>query len=366
MSQDSPVLPEGFAAVPSLVVDWFRKNARDLPWRRDASPYRVLISEVMLQQTRVEAVKPYFLRFLDAFPDIHALANADDELLMKRWEGLGYYSRARNLKRCAVEVEKRFGGVIPGTVPELLSLPGIGLYTAGAVAAFAYGVPAPAVDGNVLRVVSRLLAESGDILAPAVRAALTGVVADWVPADAPGAFGQGMIELGALVCVPNAAPKCDLCVLAPYCRARAEGLTDVIPHRHEKAARKMEDRTVLVIRSGNRILLRKRPAKGLLAGLWELPSLPGTPSEEEILAFSRTLGLEPLRFRRLPDAKHIFTHIEWHMKGYLLRVAEPDGDPGDSTYVMPGIPEIAGNYALPSAFSPFLSDLLASGTEELS
>ncbi len=338
------------------VVAWYRQNARDLPWRREVTAYRVLVSEIMLQQTRVEAVKPYFERFLAALPTVEALAAADDETLHKLWQGLGYYSRARNLRRAAIAVCERHGGVIPRTPPELLALPGIGPYTAGAIAAFAYGVPAPAVDGNVLRVISRLLGETGDILSPPVRARLTDAVADLVPADAPSEFGQGLIELGALVCVPNAAPRCELCPLSDACTARRDGSWDEIPYRAPKRPRKIERRTVLVVRSGDRVLLSKRPDRGLLAGLWEFPSLEGDASEADALARVRALGLEPIRIEPTVRAKHIFTHIEWQMTGYLVTVAEPDALPPapPAPLAMPTIAEIDNSYAIPSAFAKFL------------
>ena len=347
-----PDIPGEFSNVPPLVVAWYEGNRRRLPWREEVSPYRTLISEIMLQQTRVEAVKPYFERFLATFPDLPSLADADDDLLYKRWEGLGYYSRARNLKKCAKEVVERFGGVIPKDVPDLLSLPGIGPYTAGAIAAFAYGIPAPAVDGNVLRVTARLTGETGDILSPAVKAKLTAFVASLIPRDAPGSFGQGLIELGALICLPNQPPKCDLCPFRACCRAFAESKTDVIPYRAPKRERRVEERTVLLIRSGKATLLHKRGSSGLLAGLWEFPNFSGGLSEKEVLDAVKSLGFEPLRVRELSPAKHLFTHIEWRMTGYLILVAEPEGEP-PAGYVMPDTATLLSRYALPSAFSAF-------------
>lgn len=307
----------------------------------------------MLQQTRVEAVKPYFDRFLAALPTVEALAAVDDQTLHKLWQGLGYYSRARNLRRAAIAVCEKHGGVIPRTVSELLALPGIGPYTAGAVAAFAYGEPAPAVDGNVLRVISRLLGEEGDILSPAVRARLTDAVREMLPPDAPSEFGQGLIELGALVCVPNTAPRCEVCPLSGVCIAHRDGSWDEIPYRSPKRPRRIERRTVLVVRSGERVLLSKRPDRGLLAGLWEFPSLAGEANEADVLERVRTLGLEPIRIEPTDRAKHIFTHIEWHMTGFLVRVAEPDALPS-APLAMPTIAEIDERYAIPSAFAKFL------------
>ena len=350
---DRPPVDPALAELPGLIVSWYRANRRQLPWREEVSPYRTLLSEIMLQQTRVEAVKPYFERFLETFPDVPSLADADDDLLNKRWEGLGYYSRARNLKKCAREIVDRFGGVIPSELSDLLSLPGIGPYTAGAIAAFAYGKPVAAVDGNVLRVTARITSETGDVLSPSVKAKLTGFVSSLVPSDAPSDFGQGLIELGALVCLPNRPPKCELCPVRALCRGYAEGIADRLPVRIRKTERKLDRRTVLVIRSGTRTLLHKRPARGLLAGLWEFPNFSGGFSEEEALDAVRDLGFEPLRVRPLDPAKHLFTHVEWQMSGYLISVAEPDFPLPDG-YVMPETDDLLSRYAIPSAFSAYV------------
>jgi len=353
---DRPPAPAEYLDLPRLIVSWYRENRRRLPWREEVSPYRTLLSEIMLQQTRVEAARPYFDRFLGSFPDIPSLADADDDLLLKSWEGLGYYSRARNLKKCAREVCDRFGGVIPSSVPDLLSLPGIGPYTAGAIAAFAYGKPVAAVDGNVLRVTARITAETGDVLSPAVKTKLSDLVASLVPEDAASDFGQGLIELGALVCLPNQVPKCDACPVRALCRGYEKGIAAALPVRGKKAERKLDLRTVLLIRSGTSTLLRKRPAHGLLAGLWEFPNFSGGFSEKEALDAVRTLGLEPLRVTPLDPSKHLFTHIEWRMNGYLVLVAEPDSPLPDG-YVMPETEELLSHYAIPSAFSAYTSRL---------
>ena len=353
---DRPPFDPALSDLPERIVGWYRENRRRLPWREEVSPYRTLISEIMLQQTRVEAVKPYFERFLSAFPDVASLADADDELLYKLWEGLGYYSRARNLKRCAREVVDRFGGVIPSEQKDLLSLPGIGPYTAGAIAAFAYDRPVAAVDGNVLRVTARITAEPGDILTPAVRNKLTALTSSLVPTDAPGDFGQGMIELGALICLPNRPPKCELCPIRDLCRANAEGIADRLPVRGKKPERKLEYRTVLLVRSGTSTLLHKRPARGLLAGLWEFPNFSGGLDEKEALDAVRALGLDPVRVRPLGEAKHLFTHIEWRMTGYLISVADPDRPLPDG-YEMPETDDLLSRFAIPSAFAAYTRSL---------
>ena len=361
--------------VPPL-TEWFRAFARDLPWRSDPLPYYVWISEIMLQQTRVEAVKPYFRRFTEALPDVKALADCPEEELFKLWEGLGYYSRARNLKKAAQEIVRSFGGEIPGDYEALLSLPGIGSYTAGAVASIAFGVSVSAVDGNVLRVVSRLTGSGEVIDDPRVKRfweeQLTGLIRD--SGVDSGLFNQAMMELGALICLPNGKPDCASCPLKACCRACAEGSWERIPARREKKARRKEDRTVLLIRDAVSTLIHKRDDRGLLAGLWELPNLEGEADEKQVLDYCRSLGLKVLQIRPLPEAKHVFTHVEWHMRGYLLLVedmqeAQQSGQFAAERFLAAGTDEIGERYPVPSAFRNYMdylglrtgSDVFASG-----
>ena len=361
--------------VPPL-TEWFRAFARDLPWRSDPLPYYVWISEIMLQQTRVEAVKPYFRRFTEALPDVKALADCPEEELFKLWEGLGYYSRARNLKKAAQEIVRSFGGEIPGDYEALLSLPGIGSYTAGAVASIAFGVSVSAVDGNVLRVVSRLTGSGEVIDDPRVKRfweeQLTGLIRD--SGVDSGLFNQAMMELGALICLPNGKPDCASCPLKACCRACAEGSWERIPARREKKARRKEDRTVLLIRDAVSTLIHKRDDRGLLAGLWELPNLEGKADEKQVLDYCRSLGLKVLQIRPLPEAKHVFTHVEWHMRGYLLLVedmqeAQQSGQFAAERFLAAGTDEIGERYPVPSAFRNYMdylglrtgSDVFASG-----
>ena len=258
------------------LLDWYAANARDLPWRRTTEAYPVWISEVMLQQTRVEAVRGYWTRFLAALPTVRDLSEAEDDRLMKLWEGLGYYSRARNLKRAARQVVERFDGAFPADYAALLSLPGVGEYTAGAVASICFGVPVPAVDGHVLRVMARLEDDDADVLDPAVRRAVRARLLACIPPERPGAFNQALMELGATVCTPAGAPRCADCPLHEDCRARAAGREQLLPVRGARRARRVEERTVFVLRgpSGAPAGYR-RPAEGLLASLWQLPDAPG-------------------------------------------------------------------------------------------
>lgn len=304
------------------LLDWYAANARDLPWRRTTEAYPVWISEVMLQQTRVEAVRGYWTRFLAALPTVRDLSEAEDDRLMKLWEGLGYYSRARNLKRAARQVVERFDGAFPADYAALLSLPGVGEYTAGAVASICFGVPVPAVDGNVLRVMARLEDDDADVLDPAVRSAVRARLLACIPPERPGAFNQALMELGATVCTPAGAPRCADCPLHEDCRARAAGREQLLPVRGARRARRVEERTVFVLRgpSGAPAGYR-RPAEGLLASLWQLPDAPGLLDAAQAAARLDAWGAEPLGEWRFYERRHLFTHVEWRMRVCALPVA---------------------------------------------
>ncbi len=334
--------------VSSVLVSWYKENARDLPWRKDVTPYRVWVSEIMLQQTRVEAVKPYFTRFLHALPDVHSLACADDDFLHKLWEGLGYYSRVRNMKKCAVRLVEEFGGNLPDDPQVLKTLPGIGSYTAGAIASIAFGVPAPAVDGNVLRVLSRLCDSHADIAQSAVKKQAEATVMQMIPKTDVSAFTQSLFELGATICLPGGDMKCEICPISSRCLAKHNGTAAILPYHSAKPERKKELHTVFLLRENGRFILNKRPEKGLLAGLWEFPNEIGHLDEKQAIEFARNLGFEPLRVRALPAAVHIFTHKEWHMIGYLL-----DGTTENPACVTADAKELQSVYALPSAFAVY-------------
>ena len=339
-------------AVDAL-LSWYHQNRRDLPWRHTSDPYRIWLSEIMLQQTRVEAVKPYYARFLEVCPTVEALAALPEERLLKLWEGLGYYSRARNLQKAARTVMEQYDGRMPQTYAELRKLSGIGDYTAGAIASIAFGERVPAIDGNVLRVLSRVIGSYADIAAPETKKEWREALLSVVPVEA-GDFTQSLIELGATVCVPNGEAKCEACPLRPYCVAREKNLTDELPVRSAKKPRRIEKLTVLIIRDGDRTALRKRPPKGLLAGLFELPNVAGHLSKQELPALIRSMGFDPLRIERLDDAKHIFTHVEWHMVAYSVQITpEFDGYHGASGMLLVNNDDLHANYAIPSAFSAY-------------
>ena len=302
-----------------LLIDWCAAVRRPLPWRLSPAPYHVWVSEIMLQQTRIEAVIPYYARFLEALPDIPALAAVEEDRLLKLWEGLGYYSRARNLKKAAQRVMADYGGELPRTAAELRRLPGIGAYTAGAIASIACGEPEPAVDGNVLRVMTRVLACPDDIRLPKTREAISALLRRAYPrGERAGLLTEGIMELGETLCLPNAAPRCENCPLRGLCRARLAGRTADFPVKSPPRERRAEERTVLLLRCAERYAVRKREAKGLLAGLWEFPNLEGALSDTQARDAVRALGGEVLSVDSCGEARHVFTHVEWRMRGYRI------------------------------------------------
>ena len=336
------------ACIPPL-TDWYAVNRRSLPWRDSPTPYTVWISEIMLQQTRIEAVIPYYHRFLNELPDVAALAACGEDRLLKLWEGLGYYSRARNLKKAAEKVMADFGGELPRTAAELRTLPGIGDYTAGAIASIACGEGEPAVDGNVLRVVMRLLARGDDVLSQKTKSDVSDALRRIYPrGEAAGLLTEGLMELGETVCIPNGEARCLLCPLFSRCRAAASGTVALYPVRSAKKQRRIEARTVLLLRCGERYAIEKRPDKGLLAGLWQLPNRNGSLSEAELREQLAAEGLVPLQIEALGKATHIFTHVEWHMVGYRVELAAES-----ASLVWKTVDELETDYAIPTAFRAY-------------
>lgn len=327
----------------SALLAWYEANRRDLPWRRTADPYCIWVSEIMLQQTRVEAVIPYYQRFLARFPTALALADALEEDVLKLWQGLGYYSRARNLHRGAQYIRDALGGSLPGTFQAWLQVPGVGRYTAGAVASIACGEAVPAVDGNVMRVAARLFARGEDIVQPRTRLLVEELVRPLIPPGQTAAFTQALMELGACVCVPN--PRCLACPLLGQCRARAQGLEHELPVKTKKASQRNVSRTVLIARRGEEVLLRQRPRRGLLAGLWEFPGWE--EGEEPLpLAWGWSAPLLPIL-----EATHTFTHLRWQMTGMLCKLDAAAPPPENCRWV----PVAAlTDYAIPTAMRPFV------------
>ena len=331
-----------------LLIAWYEQNGRDLPWRRTRDPYPVWVSEVMLQQTRVEAVKGYYARFLAAFPTVSALAEAPEERVLKLWEGLGYYSRARSLHKTAKLVA---GTGFPDTYEGLLALPGIGPYTAAAVAACCFARPTPAVDGNVLRLCSRLLCDGRPIGDPALRRDFVRWLTPAYEQNPPGPLTQALMELGATLCGPDKEAGCENCPLKALCLARAEGKQGVLPVRAAKKARRKEQRTVFLLRCGDRLAVRRRPEKGLLAALWELPNVEGLLTPQEAADRAAGWGVEPLELCSTVSRGHIFTHVEWELRGVTLTCAR---EAGSFTWATPE--DLRERVALPAAFRQFLDE----------
>lgn len=334
------------ALTPPLLA-WYDRSGRTLPWRSVVTPYRTWVSEIMLQQTRVSAVIPYFERFMTELPDIAALADVPEERLLKLWEGLGYYSRARNLQKAAKVVVSDLGGELPKTCAALKTLPGIGDYTAAAIASINFGEPVAAVDGNLLRVAARVSGCADDIMDAKVRKQFTAHLNEAIDPARPGAYNQAMMDLGATVCLPNGAPKCGACPARAICAAYRNGLTEVLPVRAKKKARKIEERTVLLLFRDGKIALRKRPDTGLLASLWEFPSVPGSLDEAGVTLALAQMGLSAQTVEPAGSAKHIFTHIEWDMKGYFAAVT------GENNELFWADASAFDDAAIPAAFKKF-------------
>ena len=338
------------------LITWYRAHKRELPWRGITDPYRIWISEIMLQQTRVEAVKPFYDRFLKALPTVRDLAEAEEDKLLKLWEGLGYYNRVRNMQKAAKQIMELHDGTFPSTYEEIRQLTGIGNYTAGAIGAFAFGIPKPAVDGNVLRVISRITGSYDDIMKASTKSKVEQQLEAVIPKDAAGDFNQGLIELGATVCVPNGAPKCEECPVADLCSAYRHGTQMELPVKAKAKERRIEKKTVFIFKDGEELAIRKRGAKGLLAGLYELPNVEGHLSQDEALEYAKKIGLSPIRIKKLPEAKHIFSHVEWQMIGYAIRVDELEpARQEDMLFIHPE--EVEKEYPIPAAFAPFLPHL---------
>lgn len=339
---------ERLNALAPPLLRWYDTHARDLPWRETRDPYRVWVSEIMLQQTRVTAVLGYYARFMAELPDVRALARVDDERLNKLWQGLGYYSRARNLKRAAEQLVNEYGGDFPTSREALLRLSGIGDYTASAIASIAFGAPEPAVDGNLLRVAARVTASGEDIMDAKVRKAFRAMLAESIDRARPGAWNQAMMDLGATVCLPNGAPLCEKCPVRDLCAAYRNGLTEALPVRAAKKARKCEERTVFLLKKGGRLALHKRGAKGLLAGLWEFPNVSGSLDAAGAAITLAQWGLTAEHIEPAGSAKHIFTHVEWDMRAYFAEVA------GEGDEFFWADAEAFEQMAIPSAFAKFI------------
>lgn len=330
------------AQLPAPLIYWYHQNARSFPWRELATPYHVWVSEVMLQQTRAETVVGYYNRFIDRLNTPAKLAEAEDDLLLKLWEGLGYYSRVRNLKRASIEIVEKYNGELPADYSQLCRLPGIGPYTAGAIASIAFRLPEPAVDGNVMRVITRITGDRSNISLPPVRGMVADALRPIYPKSDCASYTQALMELGAVVCIPNGRPRCEACPVSFLCKAYAKGMVQELPVKNKLRHREILKRTVLLMRKKEAYAVIQRPKDGLLGGLWEFPSYDGELTEEEVL--QKTGALKPFSVTDIGQSIHVFTHLEWHMRGYLVECADTCGD-----FVWADRQTLLSDYAFPSA-----------------
>jgi A/G-specific adenine glycosylase len=356
------------AGLPGPFLDWYGKKARALPWRQTRRPYPVWLSEIMLQQTRVEAVKGYYERFLAALPDIETLAAASEETVFKLWEGLGYYRRARNLHQAAKILVAGSRSFFPSDYEGILALPGIGEYTAGAVASICFGIPKPAVDGNVLRVVARLFDSDEAVDQLGFKKKIAKGLETVMAAGAfdPGDFNQSLMEIGAMVCLPKGLPRCGQCPARCLCRSHASGRAELLPVRRIKKSRLIEEKTVLILLrpgagdtgdtgdTGEETALRRRRGQGLLAGLWELPNVPGRLAPDEAMRQAAAWGVKPVKLERASERVHVFSHVKWLMTGYWIRCDTAGDETGALQWTTPE--ERRQAYALPTAFRQFLEE----------
>lgn len=337
------------SAFQDALLTWYQKSKRTLPWRDNPLPYFVWVSEIMLQQTRVEAVIPYFNRFIEELPSIEVLANVEEDKLYKLWEGLGYYARVRNLQKAAKIVIKDYSGVLPDNKSDLESLPGIGPYTSSAILAIAFDKPTAAVDGNVLRVFARLMAIKKDIKNSVTKKMIKEQVTKLVPNKNNRDFTQALMEIGATICIPNGSPRCYLCPLSSFCIAYRRQITEEIPVIQKKKQRTIEEITVLILKYEDLFAIRKRQDKGLLANLYEYPNRSGLLTKKEV----EYLYPQATSIKQLPEATHIFTHKEWHMVGYLIEMEyKTDG----YTYV--SREAIQKKYSIPKALQTYTKIIL--------
>lgn len=349
----APLSADAMRATGRAITDWYHRNRRDLPWRRTRDPYAVWVSEIMLQQTRVESVVGYYDRFIREFPDTAALAAASPERVLKAWEGLGYYSRAHNLRRGAQYLMQRFGGALPASRDELIKIPGVGRYTAAAIASIAFNLPEPAVDGNVLRVVARLFAVRSPVNRAPVRRSIESIVRDMIPEGESGSFCQALMELGALICLPG-QPICARCPVESRCAARQQGLTGSLPIREPRKKPLEQTRIVAVIERRGKILIRQRPPKGLLARMWEFPGWDHDKGGDALSRIAERLSARGLRIEsadQIGDSRHVFTHRVWLMRGWHVRVAGQLAARAGERWVWP---DDLGNYPFPAAMRNFL------------
>lgn len=340
-----------YKQLPNALLPWYKQNARQLPWRQDTEPYHIWLSEIMLQQTRVEAVRKYYLRFLEQLPGIQTLAEAPESQLFKLWEGLGYYNRARNLQKAARMIETQYSGNFPNQYKDIRALPGIGPYTAGAIASICFNQPHAAVDGNVLRIITRMTENDAPIDYMQTKNEIAAQLEKVYPKDNCGQFTQALMELGATVCTPK-SPGCTECPANDFCRAYANDTVLQYPVKQPKKEKRLEDRTVFLLQCEDKYAIIKRTENGLLSGLWQLPNILGKLDVKQALYTADTFGVQPVELYKQMYRTHIFTHIKWQMTCYHILCAQKPSD-----FVWATAQEIQTAYALPTAFRMFLENL---------
>lgn len=332
--------------VTEKLMKWYEDNKRDLPWRKNKNPYYIWISEIMLQQTRVEAVKPYFYRFIEELPTIKSLANASDDQLHKLWQGLGYYNRVKNMKRCANICAIQYNGNLPSNYDELLTLPGIGPYTAGAIASIAFNQKVCAIDGNVLRVFARILCLDDDISKQSTKKKFDTLIQEYLPDEGCDIFNQAVMELGALICIPNGAPLCNICPIQTQCKAYQLGKQSQLPVKNNKVKQKIEKKTIIIITNQSQVVLHKRK-EGLLEGMYEFTTVSKQVNRKELKDLI-SIDYNIKSIKKLPKAKHIFSHRIWDMDGYLVEVEKLRDDDIKATKE-----ELDTIFAIPTAFKTY-------------
>ena len=333
------------------LLKWYLENKRMLPWRKTKDPYRIWISEIMLQQTRIEAVIPYYERFMRRLPDISSLASINEDELLKLWEGLGYYNRARNLKKAALIIMKDYNGIFPDTYEEIKKLPGIGEYTASAIASICFNEQTLTVDGNVLRVLARVKEDKRNVDLIRTKKEVRKELEKIIPEDS-GNFNESLMELGEVICLPNTTPKCEICPIKAFCKANLHQSWNKFPKKGEKNSKKELFYTILLMSFKDEYAIIKRNEKQILHSLWEFPNLEGKLSKKEVEEYLKSLNIKDTKIKEGISSKHIFTHQIWYLTSFEIEVTNKP-----AYFTWKKIDEIKKDYAIPGAFKPFLEEI---------
>lgn len=335
------------------IIKWYQKNKRELPWRKDTNPYHIWVSEIMLQQTRIEAVIEYYHHFLEKIPDIETLSIIEDEVLLKLWEGLGYYNRARNLKIAAIQIMKDYQGKFPTKYIEIIKLKGIGEYTASAISSICYNEPQVTVDGNVLRVFTRFYNDTRNIDDLKTKKSIREFLQQIIPKES-GDFNQGLMEIGEVICIPNGVPKCSICPLQKDCLAYQNNTYQELPIRKEKIKKKEENYTILLFQYQDEYAIYQRKEESLLNNLWAFPHLEGFLTLKKLKSYLQEQKIEYQQIQQGIQSTHIFTHKKWNMISYQIKITTKNKLP---QYTWKKLSEIKKEYPIPTAYKSFLENL---------